>query len=114
MNAIQNSIIKDITLAPEGHLKIDWASAHMPVLNRIREQFEEEQPFRGLKVAISLHLGGEDGLLGEGRASRRRGSDDYGQQSAVDAGRCMRGARGRRHYCVCQVQSASRKNTSRC
>ena len=28
----------------------------MPVLNRIREQFEKEQPFKGLKVAICLHL----------------------------------------------------------
>ncbi len=50
------SIIKDIKLAPEGHLKIDWVRANMPVLNRIREQFEKEQPFKGLKVAISLHL----------------------------------------------------------
>nr|WP_176835455.1 MULTISPECIES: adenosylhomocysteinase [unclassified Paenibacillus] len=50
------SIIRDISLAPEGHLKIDWVNAHMPVLNKIREQFEKEQPFKGLKVAISLHL----------------------------------------------------------
>ncbi|CAK4826447.1 unnamed protein product [Aphanomyces euteiches] len=28
----------------------------MPVLNRIKAQFEQEQPFKGLKVAISLHL----------------------------------------------------------
>jgi adenosylhomocysteinase len=28
----------------------------MPVLNRIRERFVQEQPFKGLKVAISLHL----------------------------------------------------------
>ncbi|MEK3882519.1 adenosylhomocysteinase [Paenibacillus sp. PL2-23] len=55
-NAVQNSIITDPSLAPEGHLKIDWASAHMPVLNRIKEQFETEKPFQGLKVAISLHL----------------------------------------------------------
>ncbi|RRJ66671.1 adenosylhomocysteinase [Paenibacillus oralis] len=54
--AIQNSIITDLKLAPEGHLKIDWVEAHMPVLNRIRKQFEAEQPFRGLKVTISLHL----------------------------------------------------------
>lgn len=51
-----NSMIKDISLAPDGHLKIAWAKAHMPVLNRIRARFEKEQPFKGLKVAISLHL----------------------------------------------------------
>ncbi|WP_371320135.1 adenosylhomocysteinase [Chengkuizengella axinellae] len=56
MNAVDNSVITDIKLAPQGHLKIDWVKAHMPVLNRIREQFEKEQPFKGLKVAISLHL----------------------------------------------------------
>lgn len=50
------SSITDINLAPNGHLKIDWVKAHMPVLNSIREQFEKEQPFKGLKVAISLHL----------------------------------------------------------
>lgn len=37
-------------------MKIDWVKAHMPVLNRVREQFERELPFKGLKVAISLHL----------------------------------------------------------
>lgn len=51
-----DSIIKDIKLAPEGHLKIDWVKANMPVLNRIRKMFEVEQPFAGLNVAISLHL----------------------------------------------------------
>jgi adenosylhomocysteinase len=56
MSAKENSIIADLSLAPEGHLKIDWASSHMPVLNRIREQFEQEKPFKGLKVTISLHL----------------------------------------------------------
>lgn len=55
-STIEKSVIRDIALAPEGHLKIDWVNAHMPVLNRIREQFEKEQPFKGLKVAISLHL----------------------------------------------------------
>lgn len=56
MSARENSQIHDIGLAKEGHLKIDWVQEHMPVLNRIRKQFEEEQPFLGLKVAIALHL----------------------------------------------------------
>jgi adenosylhomocysteinase len=56
MSSREKSIIKDIALAAEGHLKIDWVNAHMPVLNRIKAQFEQEQPFKGLKVAISLHL----------------------------------------------------------
>jgi len=56
MNARERSIIADPALAPEGRLKIDWAAAHMPVLNKIREQFERERPFEGLNVTISLHL----------------------------------------------------------
>lgn len=56
MNTVEKSIVRDMSLAPNGHLKIDWVKEHMPVLNRIREQFEKEQPFKGLKVAISLHL----------------------------------------------------------
>lgn len=56
MNAREKSQIEDIGRAKDGHLKIAWVKEHMPVLNRIRAQFEEEQPFAGLKVAISLHL----------------------------------------------------------
>lgn len=56
VDAKKASIVTDLSLAPDGHLKIDWVAAHMPVLNRIREQFEKEQPFKGLKVSISLHL----------------------------------------------------------
>jgi adenosylhomocysteinase len=56
LNTVEKSIVRDMSLAPNGHLKIDWVKEHMPVLNRIREQFEKEQPFKGLKVAISLHL----------------------------------------------------------
>ncbi|MCG0315118.1 MAG: adenosylhomocysteinase, partial [Calditerricola sp.] len=50
------SIVRDMDLAKDGHLKIEWAAAHMPVLNRIREEFERTKPFAGLNVAICLHL----------------------------------------------------------
>ncbi len=56
MTTVAESIVTDMALAPNGHLKIDWVKEHMPVLNRIRERFEKEKPFAGLKVAISLHL----------------------------------------------------------
>ncbi|MFC5703608.1 adenosylhomocysteinase [Cohnella faecalis] len=56
MTTTVQSIVTDLSLAPEGKLKIDWVQAHMPVLNKIREQFERDQPFKGLRVAISLHL----------------------------------------------------------
>ncbi|WP_166243813.1 adenosylhomocysteinase [Paenibacillus turpanensis] len=65
MNTKIESIIADPGLAAEGKLKIDWVQAHMPVLNRIREQFEKEQPFKGLRVAISLHLEAKTAYLGK-------------------------------------------------
>jgi len=56
MKTALQSIVRDRSLAPEGKLKIDWVQAHMPVLNEIRKEFERDQPFKGLRVAISLHL----------------------------------------------------------
>ena len=50
------STIRDIGLAPQGQLKIDWVQAHMPVLNTLREEFEKTLPFQGKKVTICLHL----------------------------------------------------------
>lgn len=56
LRAIENSMIRDIGLAKEGHLKIDWVQANMPLLNELRDRFEIEKPFAGKKVAICLHL----------------------------------------------------------
>lgn len=51
-----DSQIRDLKLAPEGKLKIDWVAAHMPLLNSIKDQFEKDKPFKGKKVTICLHL----------------------------------------------------------
>lgn len=58
-------IVRDIELHPEGRLKIDWVRAHMPVLNVLREEFEREQPFRGVRVAMSIHLEAKTAYLAE-------------------------------------------------
>jgi len=50
------SIIRDITLAPQGKQKIEWAKAHMPVLNGIAEDVKKNQALKGLKIAVSVHL----------------------------------------------------------
>ncbi|MCD8511130.1 MAG: adenosylhomocysteinase [Bacillus sp. (in: Bacteria)] len=75
MNVSSQSIIKDKNLAPSGHLKIDWVKEHMPVLNRIREEFEETKPFQGLKVAISLHLEAKTAYLA--KVVQAGGADVY-------------------------------------
>ncbi|HWJ02816.1 MAG TPA: adenosylhomocysteinase [Verrucomicrobiae bacterium] len=54
--ALNNSSIRDIALAPQGHLKIDWVKEHMPVLNAVRAEFERDLPFAGKRVVICLHL----------------------------------------------------------
>ncbi|WP_066639366.1 adenosylhomocysteinase [Desulfolucanica intricata] len=58
-------IVRDISLAHSGRLKIDWVRAHMPVLNEIRAQFEREQPFKGIRVAVSIHLEAKTAYLAE-------------------------------------------------
>lgn len=50
------SSLKDIALAPSGKLKIDWVKPNMPVLNCIHERFSKEQPFKGLRILLCLHL----------------------------------------------------------
>ncbi len=50
------SEIKDITLAPSGHDKIDWVKSYMPVLSAIEAEFSQTKPFQGLNVAMSIHL----------------------------------------------------------
>lgn len=57
--------IRDKSLWKEGQLKIDWVRAHMPLLNGIEKQFEEEKPFAGLKVALSVHLEAKTAYLCE-------------------------------------------------
>lgn len=49
-------MIRDESLAPEGHLKIDWVKEHMPILRQIEAEFRQTQPFKGERIAICLHL----------------------------------------------------------
>ena len=50
------STIKDLSLAPSGEKKIAWVERNMPLLRSIAADFRNTQPFRGLKVALSVHL----------------------------------------------------------
>ncbi|MHA1144385.1 MAG: adenosylhomocysteinase [Candidatus Helarchaeota archaeon] len=55
--------VKDIDLAPEGDLLIEWAEKNMPVLIKIRERFEKEKPLKGMRVAACLHVTKETAVL---------------------------------------------------
>ena len=50
------STIRDISLAPLGHKRIEWVKDFMPVLSALRERFVREQPFRGLRISVCVHL----------------------------------------------------------
>ena len=55
--------VKDKSLAPQGHLQIEWASKHMPVLNLIKTRFTKEKPLKGLTLAACLHVTKETAVL---------------------------------------------------
>jgi adenosylhomocysteinase len=55
--------VKDMNFAPQGHLQIEWASKHMPVLNLIQNRFEKEKPLEGLTLAACLHVTKETAVL---------------------------------------------------
>jgi adenosylhomocysteinase len=48
--------VRDVRLADQGKLKIEWAEATMPVLRLIRKRFKRQQPLKGVRVAACLHV----------------------------------------------------------
>ena len=48
--------VKDLALAPLGRQRIEWAGREMPVLKQIRDRFEKEKPFAGLRLAACAHV----------------------------------------------------------
>jgi adenosylhomocysteinase len=65
--------VKDLSLAPAGRKRIDWADRHMPVLRQLRERFARERPLRGLRVAACLHITTETANLA--RALKAAGAE---------------------------------------
>ena len=58
------SNIRNKELAPEGRKKIEWVRSFMPALSGIEKQFEETKPFKGLRIAVSVHLEAKTANLG--------------------------------------------------
>ena len=59
------SEIRNAALWPDGELKIEWVRHHMPLLNGLEDEFRAERPFRGLKIALSVHLEAKTAYLCE-------------------------------------------------
>lgn len=50
------SEIRNASIWQSGDLKINWVRHHMPLLNGLEEEFKQTTPFKGLKIALSVHL----------------------------------------------------------
>jgi len=48
--------VKDLSLAGQGKLKIEWAEASMPVLRLIKKRFKRERPLAGIRITACLHV----------------------------------------------------------
>jgi adenosylhomocysteinase len=57
------SKVKDMKLADEGMKELEWAEKNMPILTAIQKRFEKEQPLKGKKVSVALHLEKKTGQL---------------------------------------------------
>ena len=85
------SIVKDMALAESGRRKIQWVRDFMPALAQIEARFEKEQPFRGLRVAVSVDLEAKTANLGYvlskgGAQVSLTGSNPLSTQDDVAAG----------------------------
>jgi adenosylhomocysteinase len=40
----------------EGLLKLEWAKEHMPIFKKLEEDFKKCKPFKGVNIALSIHL----------------------------------------------------------
>lgn len=48
--------VKDLSFAPRGKDRIEWAAKEMPVLRLIRERFIKDQPLKGIRMSGCLHI----------------------------------------------------------
>lgn len=55
--------VKDLGLAEQGKLRMEWAGQSMPVLKIIGERFKKEKPLAGMRIAACLHVTTETGNL---------------------------------------------------
>ncbi|HVB60462.1 MAG: adenosylhomocysteinase [Ktedonobacteraceae bacterium] len=48
--------VKDVSLAPRGKDRIEWAAKDMPVLRLIRARFAKDEPLKGVRMSGCLHI----------------------------------------------------------
>ncbi|MBF2046359.1 MAG: adenosylhomocysteinase [Elainella sp. C42_A2020_010] len=48
--------VKDLSLAPIGKQRIEWAGREMPVLRQIQDRFAQEKPLAGIRLVACCHV----------------------------------------------------------
>jgi adenosylhomocysteinase len=62
---LEPSVVADPTLAADGEYRIAWARGHMPVLARLRAEFERDRPLEGRRIGMCLHVESKTAVLVE-------------------------------------------------
>ena len=52
-------------LRESGARKMDWARQHMPILDSLREEFEDDRPFAGHTIGMAMHVEAKTAVLAE-------------------------------------------------
>ncbi|MBU1882301.1 adenosylhomocysteinase, partial [bacterium] len=60
-----NYKVKDVDLAQQGRMKIEWAESKMPVMMALREKYSQTKPLQGQRIAGCLHVTKETAVLVE-------------------------------------------------
>jgi adenosylhomocysteinase len=67
--------VRNLALAREGRLRIEWADRNMPVLRSIRSRFVKQRPLKGVRIAACLHVTTETANLA--RTLKAGGAEVY-------------------------------------
>ena len=55
--------VKDLKLAKQGAMSIEWAESQMGALLEVRKRFEKEKPLKGIRIGMALHVTKETAAL---------------------------------------------------
>ncbi len=63
MDAGQTYEVKDLSMAAQGLLNMEFAEREMGALLRVQDRFSKEQPLKGVCIGLALHVTKETGVL---------------------------------------------------
>ncbi len=93
---MHRNVIKDPGLAKSGEKRIEWARRHMPVVRKIKKEFEQDKPLSNARIVACLHVTVEtanliETLVAGGAEVAVTGSNPLSTQDDVAAALAERG-----------------------